>query len=120
MEPDFNQLPAEIRSLIVNSVPDPEIYDTCNNPDLSYLCDWNFWRRRAIDKYQVPVCILTWLYLEELGAYRYLEVSTQFQPSLESLASISNGVVSVSMIFKPSFRVQSHKIISNWWNNCFP
>ena len=95
MEPDFNQLPIEIRSLIVNSVPDPEIYDTCNNPDLSYLCDWNFWRRRAIDKYQVPVWYFDLALSRGItGAYRYLEVSTQFQLGPKSVASISDGVVS--------------------------
>lgn len=90
----FNRLPPEINELIVASVPDPEIYGTCENPDFSPICDWNFWRRRAIDKWEIPA----WYFDLGLargitGAYRYLEVSTQFQPTMESIASISDGVV---------------------------
>lgn len=92
----FAQLPPETTELIISSLPDSDLLSICQNEIFSNLCDWNFWRRRTGELFEVP----TWYFDLGLsrqisGAYRYLEVKTQFRFSLEDLATISpDGLVS--------------------------
>ena len=92
----FAQLPVETTELIISSLPDSNLLSVCQNEIFSNLCDWNFWRRRARDLFEIP----NWYFDLGLsrqisGAYRYLEVKTQFKLSLEALATISpEGLIS--------------------------
>lgn len=90
----FNRLPNEVISLAINRVPDPEIFQTCQE-SFPELCDWNFWRDRARTRFDVPNSYFDLGLSRSIpGAYRYLEVLTQFHLVDSALVKIDQGLVS--------------------------
>ena len=87
--------PVEIQSLILSKLSDSDIFRISQYEPFSDLCDWLFWRQRAMDKFKVPKAYFD-LTLERdvSGAYRYLEILSKFESTEEALASIDNGLVS--------------------------
>lgn len=90
----FRILPNEIISLILQSISDEYINSICQNPDFNEFCNWSFWRDRSSIKWKVP----NWYFDLGLsrnisGEYRYLEVSTQFHLTPESISEIEEGTV---------------------------
>lgn len=90
----FSTIPPEINTLILATLSDSQLFSLCQNDIFSDLCDWSFWRSRARETFDVP----NWYFdLNSSrgisGAYRYLEIKTQFMPSIESLAEVDQGIV---------------------------
>ena len=96
----FGLLPPEINTQLLLNIPASQAYELCQQPELEGLCDWSYWRNKALIDFQIPRSYFDLALDREIpGDYRYLEISTRFVPSLNSLASINNG--SVSGIYEP-------------------
>lgn len=97
----FSLLPPEINTQLLLNVPASQAFELCRQPEFEDLCDWSYWRNKALFDFQVPRSYFDLALNRGIsGDYRYLEISTRFIPSLDSLASINNGIV--SGIYEPA------------------
>lgn len=102
----FETVPDEINTLILTNIPDFEKFLICQNPLFSDLCDWNFWRNRALDRLEISKDYFDIASYRNIpGSYRYLEVLTQFRVTFEALANLNedgtvSGIYELEDLFK--------------------
>lgn len=92
----FTFLPDEINLQFPDKLSYSDLIHACQEPGLSHLCDWDFWRRKAEKELNVPEWYFNLPLLQNRkvsGDQRFLEISSKFRISAESIAKIKKGKV---------------------------
>lgn len=97
MQTHFDFLPDEINLQFLERVGNySDTLKACSNPIFSRLCDWNFWRKKAENEFNVPKWYfdLSLTQNRQISASdRYLEVISKFWLIPESIARFEDGKV---------------------------
>lgn len=92
----FEFLPDEVNLQFLNKLSYSDLINACQIPGLFHLCDWNFWKRKAEKDLNVPEWYFNLPLIQNRsvsGDQRFLEISSKFCISADSIARIENGKV---------------------------